>query len=205
MVIPNPEVNVPKKPRKRRVRGLGTCPVDKPSDTIKPSKDTQMYSENVFGTIPQTTSIPSSTMESVLEGSSQANIGLESALKGSTDQISYTTITARVDDAMDLDQSTIETPYTESNNVLVTSRTIVEDPQTLVHGQDDAQTSEPLSETAKLLSGTHESHEPSLNLWEMSMQDDSTRDDTIIVSDSDSEEALVRTEAVGFPNLYFTQ
>ena len=196
LVIENQEVNVPKKTRNRRYKGHGTGYLVKTSQTKQPSEDTFTSSDTiVVGTQTQTTSIPFSTMEDVLEGSSQANIGIESALQGPTNQTSYTFVSARVEDAMDLDQSIVETPNTESNDVLVTSRTIVEDPQTLVHGQDDAQTSEPQNDVVKLLSDTHESHEPYLNLWDMSMHEDSTRDDTIIVSDSDSEEALVRTEA----------
>ena len=105
-----------------------------------------MSSETVVGTQTQTNSIPSSIMDTVLVGSSQANIGSVSAQEGPTNKTSNTPITTRVEDVLDLDQSFVETAQTESNYVLVTSRTILEDPQTLVHGQDDAQTSEPQSE-----------------------------------------------------------
>ena len=121
-------VNVPKKPMKRRVRGHGTSPVVKPSEPIKPSKDTQMSSENVVGTSTQTTSIPISIMDSVLASSSQANIGSESAQEGLLIQTSNTPITARSVDALDLDQSSGELPKSGSNDSLVMNRTNLEDP-----------------------------------------------------------------------------
>ena len=114
------------------------------SDQKNSSKHTVTYSDTiVVGKQTQTTPIPVSLTESVLGGSSQANIGVESAQMSLTSQTSDTNLdTTWVEDAMDLDQST-ETLNSEYNEALVTSITIVEDPKLLVHDEDDAQTSEP--------------------------------------------------------------